>query len=409
MALTDIQVKNFQPKAKTYRKFDGRGLYVEVTPKGKRYWRHKYRYLGKEKRIAFGVYPTVSLKEARIEHAKAMLTLSKGIDPSAERQANKQRDIELNERAFEAIAQEWHLSHNTHKEAGYQKRLWRGLGKDIFPTLGNTPITLITAPQLRQALKHIEARGAQETAHRVLQVCSRIFNYAIASGYCDTNPTLGLKGALAPPQVIHFATLLKPAEIGALLRAIDSYDGLITRYALQLLAYTFVRPGNIRKAEWGELDWAKMQWEIPAEKMKLRVPHIVPLAKQTITIFKGLQQHTSHSSFIFPSLRDKTRPMSENTMNAALRRLGYTKDQMTGHGFRHMASTLLNEHGTWHPDAIERQLAHTDRSKIRGTYDHSKHLPERREMMQAWADDLDNLKHGADVISLDSANRKRAV
>lgn len=401
MALTAVEVKNFKPKAKTYRKFDGSGLYLEITPKGKKYWRFKYRFHGKEKRISLGTYPAVSIKQARVEHAKAVVTLDKGIDPSAERKANKQRDIELNEHAFELIAQEWHLSQNEHKEESYKKRIWRTLEKDIFPTLGNTPITLVKAPPLRKALKEIEARGAHETAHRTLQTCSRIFRYAMACGYTERDPTLGLKGALATPKVTHFPALLKPAEVGGLLRAIDVYGTFSTRCALQLLAYTFVRPGNIRRAEWEEIDLAKKEWKIPAEKMKMRVPHIVPLAKQAVTILKQLQRVSAYSSFVFPSVRSKDRPMSENTLNGALRNMGYTKEQMTAHGFRHIASTLLNEQGTWNPDAIERQLAHTDRSKIRATYDHSKHLPERRKMMQAWANFLDDLKHGADVISID--------
>ena len=331
---------------------------------------------------------------------KAKIVLHNGIDPSAERKAKKQLEVELNEHCFEAIAREWHIKYYTDKEPSYAKRVLQGLENNIFPSMGHTPISMITAPIIRKALLVIEERGANETAHRILQVCGRIFRYANACGYTDQDPTRSMKGFLVPAKVNHFPAILEPAGIGALLRAIESYDSPITRYALQMLAYTFVRPGNVRQATWSEINFEKDVWKIPAEKMKMRKPHIVPLSPQMLEILENLQALTANGEYLFPSVRNRKRPMSEGTLNAALRRLGYEKHEMTGHGFRHMASTLLNEQGKWNPDAIERQLAHTDRSKIRGTYDHSKHLKERKIMMQAWADFLDKLKTPGIVINM---------
>jgi integrase len=398
MALRAIQVKNLPPKAKTYRKFDGSGLYVEVTPKGKKYWRFKYQFNRKEKRISLGVFPLITLKQARMDRDEAKMLLHKGIDPSAERKARKQLQVEVTEHSFEAIAREWHVKYYADKDPSYAKRVLRGLEKDIFPYIGDTPIMMITASSIRQALLPIEERGAQETAHRMLQVCSRIFRYAHACEYCDQDPTLSLKSFLAPAKTMHFPAILDPVDISGLLRAMDSYDSIITRCALQLGAYTFVRPGNLRQAEWSEFDIDNHVWKIPTEKMKLRKPHLVPLSTQVIEVLNVLRPLTGRRNYLFPSIRNANRPMSEGTINAALRRLGYTKEQMTGHGFRHMASTILNEQGCWNPDAIERQLAHTDRSKIRGTYDHSKHIAERRKLMQSWADYLDKLKSKNTVI-----------
>ena len=400
MALTALQVKNLTPKAKTYRKFDGAGLYIEVTPKGQKYWRYKYRFAGKEKRLALGVHPTTSLKEARLARNKAAELLARDIDPSAERRARKERVLEQQANSFAAIAQEWHVKFYQNKEPGYAKRVWRALEKDIFPVIGNQPIGMITGPQLRRAMLNIEERGAHESAHRALQICSRIYGYANACGYTDKDPTRGLKTALTPPKQKHFATLTDTRDIGKLLRAIDGYESLLVRYAMQIGTYTFVRPSELRKAEWSEINFEEKIWRIPATKMKLRKPHLVPLASQVIKILNQLNTISGQGIFLFPSVRSRSKYMSEATVNAALRNMGFNKEQITGHGFRHMASTLLNEQGTWHPDAIERQLAHTDKSKVRGTYDHSKHLPERKEMMQAYANLLDELRSPGQVIPM---------
>ncbi len=400
MTLTVIQVKNFKASSKTYRKYDGNGLYVEVTPKGQKYWRYKYHFAGKEKRISLGVFPTVSLKEARLARDKARLKLSNDVDPSAVRKAKQEYDVAMNEHSFAAIALEWHTKLLTNKAPSHAKRVWRGIEKNFLPVMGDKPISMITASHIRTALELIEQRGALETARRSLQYCSRIFRYAIAKGYCEKDPTIGLKDSLAPPVVTHFPSIIEPKKIGELLREIDAYDSPITRYAMYTGVYTFVQPANIRMAEWSEFNIEKKEWKIPAEKMKLRRAHIVPLATQMITLLKELKMLTSNSIYLFPSIRSRSRPMSENTINAAFRRMGYTKDEMTCHGFRHMASTLLNEEGKWNPDAIERQLAHVDKNKIRAVYDRSSHLAERKRMMQAWADTLDNLAHPNNVVHL---------
>jgi integrase len=325
--------------------------------------------------------------------------LDKGIDPSAERKAKKEREFQLYESTLAYVAHEWHVKHHQGKSPEYAKRIWRGLEKDIFPTLGATPIDMITGPQLRQAIMKIDERGAHETARRMLQVCGRIISYAHAMGYTQNDPTRGIQYALTPAKTRHFPSILEPEKIGALLRAMEGYDHPITRHALMLGIYTFVRPGELRQAEWPEFDYDKGVWRIPEHKMKMRRPHLVPLSTQVIELLKDLWDYTSNGPYLFPSVRSRKKCMSDATINAALRRMGYTKDDITGHGFRHMASTLLNEQGTWTPDAIERQLAHVDRSKVRATYDHSEHLSERKRLMQAWADYLDELKQPGEVIS----------
>lgn len=406
MPLTVIEVNNLKPKAKTYRKFDGHGLYIEVNPKGQKYWRYKYYFAGKEKRIALGVYPATSLKSARMARNQATELLAKGIDPSAERKAKKQRNIEIKQNSFEHIAHEWHMKFYKDKEPGYANRVWRALEKDIFPVVGDHPISMITGPHLRKALINIENRGAHESAHRALQICGRIYGYANACGYTSNDPTRGLKMALTPPKTNHFASITEPKEVGKLLRAIDSYEFPLVRMAMQLGTYTFVRPGELRRAEWSEFDVDEKVWRIPESKMKLRKPHLVPLATQILALLDELKSISGNSQYLFPSVRSQSKHISEATVNAALRSMGYNKETITGHGFRHMASTLLNEQGTWHPDAIERQLAHVDKSKVRSTYDHSKHLVERKRMMQAYADYLDQLKSSADVIHIQNARLK---
>ena len=400
MGLTNIEIKQAKPKAKTYRLYDGQGLYIEVTPKGQKYWRFKYRFAGKEKRISFGVYPTVSLKDAREKRFEAAKLLDKGINPSEERKAKKEREIQLYESTFAHVAHEWHVKHYQNKEPGYAKRVWRALEKDLFPSLGHVPIDMITGPQVRNTILKIKARGAHETAHRTLQMCGRIFAYANAMGYTSNDPSRGIKYALTQPKVEHFAAILDPHKIGQLLRAMESYDQPITRIAMMMGLYTFVRPGELRQAQWCEFDRDEAMWRIPDHKMKLRRPHLVPLSSQVLAMLDELESYSGNRPYLFPSTRSPGKnPMSNATVNAALRRMGYEKDQITGHGFRHMASTHLNEQGKWNPDAIERQLAHVDRSKVRGTYDHSKHLPERKLLMQEWADYLDELKQHGQVIS----------
>ena len=412
MPLTDLELKNAKPKGKPYKLFDGGGLYLEVAPAGGKWWRLKYRHGGKEKRLSLGVYPETPLasfkdkssgrmvRGARDKAAEARLLLAEGIDPSQQRQADEARKTAVEQDSFEAVAREWFGKNQPRWVKGHSEKILSRLERDLFPWLGKRPISEVTAPELLACLRRIEARGSLDTAHRAKQDASAIFRYAIATGRAQRDPAQDLRGALPPAKGSHFATIVDPAAVGALLRAVEGYRGdLVTRCALLLLPLVFVRPGELRYAEWSEFDLDAAEWRIPAVRMKMRETHIVPLSEQAIAILRELHPLTGEGRLVFPSVRTKARPMSENTVNAALRRLGYGTDQMTGHGFRAMASTLLNEQG-WKPDAIERQLAHAERNRVRASYNHAQLLPERRKMMQAWADYLDVLKRGADVIPI---------
>ena len=389
--LTATAIRNAKPGDKVRRLFDGGGLYLEVTPAGGRYWRLKYSYCGKEKRLALGVYPEVSLAEARQRRDAARTILRDGRDPSAERKADKLRAVLSAETTFEAIGREW-LETQRRKLAPstFVKSEW--LLSNVWPWLGALPITDIDAPALLSTLRRIEARGAHETAHRTKEKCGQVFRYAIATGRATRDPSANLRGALAPIVSTSRAAVTDPGQVGDLLRAIDGYSGqFITRCALRLAPLLFVRPGELRHAEWSELDLDAAMWRIPAGKMKMREAHAVPLSPQAVAILRELHRLTGRGRYCFPSLRTPDRPMSENTINAALRRLGFDKDTMTGHGFRAMASTRLNEMG-WAPDVIERQLAHAERNKVRAAYNRAQYMAERQKMMTAWADYLDALR-----------------
>lgn len=398
MPLTATAVKNAKPGPKTVKMFDGGGLYLEVTPKGGKYWRLKYRYGGKEKRLALGVYPTVTLKEARDKREAAKKQLDKDIDPGAARKAEK--IAESGADTFEAVAREWHEKFKTRWTEGHAKTLMARLERDVFPYLGSRQVGQIEPPELLQILRRIEDRGALETAHRIKHVSGQVFRYAVATGRAVRDPSADLRGALPPTRQRHHAAMTDPKAVGELLRAIDTYKGgLIARCALQLAPLVFVRPGELRRAEWDEIDLEKAEWRIPAEKMKMRAVHIVPLSRQAIEILHEIELVSGRGKYVFPSVRTNSRPMSENTVNAALRRLGYTREEQTGHGFRSIASTLLHEQG-WPSDVIERQLAHSERNSVKAAYNYAEHLPERRKMMQAWADYLNGLKNGADVVPI---------
>jgi integrase len=398
MPLTDAAIRNAKPAAKPFRLFDGGGLYVEVTPAGGKLWRLKYRFGGKEKRLAFGAYPDVGLKDARERRDEARKLLANDVDPGALKQASKRAATAATEHTFEAIAREWHTKHAPSWTAANGERIMRRLEKDVFPWLGSRPIAEVTASELLTVLRRIEDRGALETAHRALQDCGRLFRYAVATGRAERDPSGDLRGALPPVKVRHHASITDTKAVGGLLRAIDGYQGeFITKCALRLAPLLFVRPGELRRAEWAEIDLDGAEWRISAEKMKMRAPHIVPLSTQAVAILRELHAVTGKGRYVFPSIRTSERPMSENTVNAALRRLGYSKEEMTGHGFRSMASTTLNEQG-WHRDAIERQLAHAERDSVRAAYNYAEHLPERRKMMQHWADYLAGLASGAKVL-----------
>ena len=342
--------------------------------------------------VSFGSYPEVSLAKARDRRKDARELVADGLDPSVVKRAEKFARLEEGGNTFEAIGREWYQKHSPRWSKSHSDRSKRLLEKDLFPWLGSRPIVEIDAPELLRVMRRIESRGAVDTAHRALQYCGMVFRYAVATGRANRDPSGDLRGALPPVQKKHHASIIEPKAIGELLRVIDGYQGhLVTRCALQLAPFVFVRPGELRRAEWSEIDLEDAEWRIPAAKMKMESPHIVPLSRQALAVLDEIKPLTGGRTYVFPSVRSRKRPMSENTVNAALRRLGYTKEQMTGHGFRSMASTLLNEQG-WHHDAIERQLAHAERNGVRAAYNYAEHLPERRRMMQAWADYLDGLK-----------------
>ena len=400
MKLTNTAVKNAKPKEKNYKLFDGGGLYLEITKTGAKYWRMKYRFAGKEKRLSIGVYPAISLKQAREKREKAKQLLLDGIDPSEQKQAAKRMG---ENDSFESVARDWHERYKTTWTENHGDRILTRLEKDIFPWIGKRQINMITAPEVLAVLRRVESRGALETAHRAMQNCSQVFRYAVSTGKAERDPTQDLKGSLPPVKKRHLASITDPQKIGELLRAIDGYEGhFITRCALQLAPLVFVRPGELRHAEWAEIDLNAATWKIPAEKMKMRQVHIVPLSKQVKAILLEIKPLTGNGKYVFPSIRTNKRPMSENTVLGALRRLGYTKEEMTGHGFRSMASTLLNEQG-YNRDAIERQLAHSERDTIRAAYNYAEHLPSRVCMMQSWSDYLDSLKRGGDIIPFRTA------
>lgn len=391
MPLTDLAVRKAAVRDKPYRLSDEKGLYLEVALSGSKYWRWKFRFAGKEKRLALGVYPEVSLAEARAARDGARKLLASGVDPSEARKAQKASRVELAENSFEAVAREWFAKYAPTWVDTHSEKIIRRLERDIFPWVGSRPIDKVTAPILLVCLRRIEDRGAIETAHRALQNCGQVFRYAIATGRAERDVSADLRGALSPVVESHHASITDPKAIGALLRSIEGYEGsLVTKCALRLAALLFVRPGELRKAEWAEFDLDKAEWRIPAKRMKMREVHIVPLATQAMAILRDLQALTGHGRYVFPGARTNGRPMSENTVNAALRRLGYAKDEMTGHGFRSMASTILNEQN-WSRDAIERQLAHGERNNVRAAYNFAEYLPERRRMMQAWAEYLDSM------------------
>jgi integrase len=394
-ALTETQIRAVKSMEKPYKLFDERGLYLLVAPTGGRLWRFRYRHGGVEKLLSLGSYPDVPLKRAREKRDDARGLVADGIDPSAKRQAEKAAQVDT----FEAIAREW-LDLQSKKLSPVTLEKSRWLLNFLYPHIGQRPIREIAALDLLTALRKIEARGRHETTHRAKWKCGQVFRYAIATGRAERDITSDLRGALQSGVSRNHASITDPSKIGSLMRAIDGYDGeQTTAAALKLAALTFVRPGELRGAQWSEFDLDRAEWRIPAERMKMAEQHVIPLSTQAVSILREQQTITGSGRFVFPSLLSRDRPMSDNTVNSALRRLGYSKDEMTGHGFRSMASTCLNEHG-WHPDIIELQLAHAERNKVRAAYNKAQRLTERRKMMQAWADYLDGLRAGANVVPL---------
>ena len=401
--LTDMQVLKVKPQDKPKMLFDGGGLYLLVTPSGGKLWRFKYRFDNKSKTMAFGTYPEISLLDARQRRDDARRLLANNIDPSAVRKAQKQAKVEDTE-TFEVIAREWHSRFTSTWTIGHAGTIMDRLERDLFPWIGKRPIAEIKAHELLAAMRRVESRGALESAHRIRTIGGQVFRYAVATGRAERDISVDLKGALPQPQEKHRAAITEPLEVAKLLRAIDDYSGsFVVKCALKIAPFVFVRPGELRHMEWTELDFENAQWNIPAGKMKMKEPHLVPLSGQAIKILKELQGLTGASRYVFPSGRSFDRALSDNAILSALRRMGYAKDEMSGHGFRAMARTILDEVLQVRPDFIEHQLAHAVRDPNGRAYNRTAHLLERRKMMQTWADYLDALKAGAKVIPFKTA------
>jgi integrase len=402
MALTDTEVRNAKPGAKPLKLFDGGGLYLEVAPSGGKWWRWKYRFAGKEKRLSLGVYPDVTLKAARERLAESRKLLADGIDPSENRKALKLAGAERAANSFEVVAREWFAKYAPTWVEHHGDRIIRRLERDAFPWIGGRPIADIKAPELLAVVRRIEDRGALETAHRALANCGQVFRYAIATGRAERDISADLRGALPPVKGEHFAAVTDPTKVGGLLRAMDGYQGTLTvSCALRLAPLVFVRPGELRKAEWSDVDLDAAEWRYHVTKTDSE--HIVPLSRQAVAILREVHALTGAGLYVFPGARSNKRPMSDNAILAAMRRMGISKEDMSGHGFRAMARTILDEVLGFRPDFIEHQLAHAVRDPNGRAYNRTAHLPERRKMMQAWADYLDQLKAGAEVIPINRA------
>jgi integrase len=397
--LSDVKIRNAKPREKQYKLSDSEGLYLLVAPTGGKHWRLKYRFDGKEKLLALGSYPEISLSEARARRTDARQQIAKGVDPGIVKKAKKAARIDEIQNTFELIAREWHEKFKPSWSESHAHVTITRLERDIFPWIGKRPISDIKAPELLSVLRRVEERGAGETTRRLKIICGQIFRYAIATGRAERDWTLDLKGALAPVISKHMAAITEPKKIGELLRAIDAYEGaFVTKCALRIAPLVFVRPGELREAEWAEFNLEEALWCIPLDRMKMKEPHIVPLSIQALDILRQLHPLTGDSHYVFPSARTNSRPMSNNAILAALRRMGFEKDEMSGHGFRAMARTILDEVLKFRPDIIEHQLAHVVRDPNGRAYNRTTHLDERRKMMQIWADYLDVLKGGKDLI-----------
>ena len=409
--LTEIAVKKAKPAERPIRMFDGGGMYLEVQPSGSKWWRHKFRFGGKEKLLSLGVYPETGLAEARKRRNEARELLARGIDPSIVRQAQKMVRTRPVADSFEAVAREWHAKKQSGWSKDHSARTLRRMDDNVFPWLGAQHINTVTAPMLLAVIRRVESRGAIETAHTIMQQCGQVFRYGIATGRCERNPAPDLRDALKPVIVTHMAAETDPKRVGGLMRSIADYAGHpVTRAALVFSALVFQRPGNVRAAEWSEVDLEVAMWSVPSGKIKRTVqgklsgrPHRIPLSTQAVAELRELQKLTGHGRFVFPSLLTGERCMSENTVNTALRRMGYSKTDMTAHGFRAMARTILVEKLNMHPEIIEAQLAHGKSGPLGAAYDRAEYMDQRRSMMQTWADYLDKLRDGGEVVSMRAA------
>ncbi|MFM0141286.1 tyrosine-type recombinase/integrase [Paraburkholderia sp. RL18-085-BIA-A] len=391
MALTDLKVRNAKPTDKQQKLFDERGLYLLVTPAGGKWWRLKYRFGGKEKSLSMGVYPDVGLKDARERRDAARKLLANGVDPGVERKVQRAGSAERAANSFEAVAREWFAKYQSGWAKSHAEKVMGRLEKDVFPWLGGRPIAEIAAPEVLAVLRRVEARGALDTAHRVHQNCGQVFRYAIATGRAERDVSADLRGALPAARHTHFPSVTEPSEVAGLLRALDAFQGtFVVQCALQLAPLLFVRPGELRTAEWAHFDLNKAQWRYTVSKTKTQ--HLVPLATQAVAILRELYALTGQRTYVFPG-RDVKKPMSGAAVNAALRRMGFdTKTEITGHGFRAMARTILHEHLRFPGEVIEHQLAHKVPDALGTAYNRTKFIDDRIRMMQAWADYLDSLK-----------------
>ncbi|WP_298266600.1 integrase arm-type DNA-binding domain-containing protein [Geobacter sp.] len=398
--LTELQVRNAKPREGEYKLADGGGLYLLVTPSGGKLWRCDYRFNGKRKTAAFGAYPAVTISDARQRREDAKKQLANGNDPCEAKKAQKAAILAETANTFEAVTREWHKRFKSQWSVNHAERIMRRLELDVFPFIGSRPIAEIKAPEMLTVLRRVEARTL-ETAHRLKIACGQVFRYAVATGRAERDPVADLRGALPPTKYKHMPAPTDPKQVAPLLRAIDEYQGsFVVKCALRLAPLTFVRPGELRKAEWSEIDLDAAEWNVPGVRMKMKDAHLVPLSTQAVEILRELHALTGRGRYVFPGHRSPLRPMSENAVNAALRRMGFEKSEIVGHGFRAIARTLLDEVLQVRPDFIEHQLAHAVKDPNGRAYNRTAHLAERRKMMQLWADYLDGLKAGAKVIPL---------
>ncbi len=397
MALTDLAIRNAKPTGKLYRLFDERGMYLEVSAAGGKWWRFKYRFEGKEKRLSLGVYPDISLKDARERRDEARKLVAKGIDPGERKRAAKSAAFERASNSFEVVAREWFAGQQPTWAESHAEKIIQRLEKDIFPWLGKRPVGEIAAPEVLTVIHRIRERGARDTALRAMQNCGQVFRYAVATGRAQRDPTADLRGVLPPVRHENFASITDPGKVAELLRAIDGFQGtFVVKCALLLAPLLFVRPGELRKAEWSGFDLEKAEWRYFVTKTKTE--HLVPLSAQAVATLRELHALTGRRAYVFPG-RDPKKPMSEAAINAALRRMGYdTKTEITGHGFRAMARTILHERLRFPAEVIEHQLAHKVPDALGTAYNRTKFLDDRVAMMQAWADYLDRLKEGAETV-----------
>ncbi|HBG06911.1 MAG: integrase [Geobacteraceae bacterium GWC2_58_44] len=411
MGLTDLKIKKAQPQDKDYRLPDGDGLFLQVTTKGGKWWRLRYKFEGREKLLSLGVYPDISLSDARERRHEARAMVAKGIDPSADRKAVKAKKIEESANSFAAIGKEWHahLVGNKAWSADHATTIMTRLEKDVFPWIGAKPIAEVTAKEIKAILDRVRSRGVIETARRVRTIMGQIYTYAIATDRANYDISAGFKGYLPATSKTrrHMSSVTDPKELAPLLRAMDAYQGgLVAQCALKLLPMLFVRPGELRHMEWGEIDLEAGEWNIPGEKMKMRLPHLVPLSRQAVAVLSEIRPLTGDGKYVFPSTRSFSRCMSDNTINASFRRMGFDGETIVGHGFRATARTILDEVLDFRPDIIEHQLAHAVRDPNGRAYNRTAFLEQRREMMQTWADYLDGLKTGAKTPAAKKSARK---